>query len=136
MSRKLAREKAMTLIYQMNVNNSNASEVLENFLENNELELSKDDIEYLKNCLEGVENNIQEIDSYIERYLKPGWKMGRIAKVDIAILRLGVYEMLYRKDVPNVVAVNEAIELAKKYSTDESKVFINGVLGNILREIK
>ncbi|QCX32697.1 transcription antitermination factor NusB [Caloramator sp. E03] len=136
MSRKLARETAMTLIYQMNVNNSNASEVLESFIENSELELSKDDVEYLKNCLEGVENRKKEIDGYIERYLKPGWKMGRIAKVDLAILRLGVYEMLYREDVPNVVAVNEAIELAKKYSTDESRVFINGVLGNILREIK
>lgn len=136
MSRKTARETAMTLIYQMEINNSKANEIFQSFIENNDLDISKEDCEYIKECLDGVENSRDIIDSYIEKYLKPGWKIGRISKVDLAILRLGIYEMLYREDVPNVVAVNEAIELAKKYSTEDSKAFINGILGNVIREIK
>lgn len=136
MSRKLARETAMTLIYQMDLSNSKASEVLDNFFENNDTELEKDDIDYIKSCVLGVEENLQMVNSYIEKYLKSGWKIGRVSKVDLAILRLGIYEMLLREDVPPIVAVNEAVEIAKKYSTEESKAFINGILGNIIREIK
>ncbi|SKA81985.1 NusB antitermination factor [Caloramator quimbayensis] len=136
MSRKLARETAMTLIYQMDLNNSKASEVLDNFFENNDTEFESDDVEYIKSCVSGVEENLNMVNSYIEKYLKSGWKIGRISKVDLAILRLGIYEMLLRDDVPPKVAVNEAVEIAKKYSTEESKAFINGILGNIIREIK
>lgn len=136
MSRKLARETAMTLIYQMDVNGSKAKEVLESFFDNTELELKKDEIEYIKSCVSGVEENITYINNYIERFLKPGWKINRIAKVDLAILRLGIYEMSIRTDIPDNVAINEAIELAKKYGGDESGSFINGILGNVLREIQ
>ncbi|MCX7885206.1 MAG: transcription antitermination factor NusB [Caloramator sp.] len=133
MSRKLAREKAMTLIYQMDLSGSRASEAFNNFLENSDTELTSEDIEYIKSCVDGVEKNLNLINSNIEKYLKPGWKINRIAKVDIAILRLGIYEILFRDDVPDIVAVNEAIELAKKYSTDQSKAFINGILNNVIR---
>lgn len=134
MSRILAREKAMALIYQMDINNTNASEIFKNFNENLEEDLREDEKEYIENCLHGVEQNIKQIDRYIEKYLK-GWRINRVAKVDLAILRLAVYEMLKRNDVPAVVAVNEAIELAKRFGGDESSAFINGVLGNLIKEI-
>ena len=134
MSRKNAREKAMTLLYQMEISQSSAEEVLNDFYENNEIKLSTEDIDYIKDCILGIEKNLKVIDGYIEKYAQ-GWKLNRIAKVDISIMRLAIYEMLNRKDVPNPVAVNEAIELAKKYGTDNSAAFVNGILGKVIEEL-
>jgi N utilization substance protein B len=132
MSRKSAREEAMKLVYQMSMNNSESSEVLENFYENHEETVTEEEKEYIENCVSGIKNKLGQIDEYIEKYSK-GWKINRISKVDLAIMRLAIYEMLERKDVPNAVAVNEAIELAKKYSGEKSSNFINGILGNVIR---
>ncbi|KRQ86832.1 hypothetical protein ABG79_01323 [Caloramator mitchellensis] len=134
MSRKNAREKAMTLLYQMEISQSSAEEVINDFYENNEIKFSNDDIDYIKDCISGIEKNLNIIDGYIEKYAQ-GWKLNRIAKVDISIMRLAIFEMLKREDVPNPVAVNEAIELAKKYGTDNSAAFINGILGKVIEEL-
>ncbi|SEF82241.1 NusB antitermination factor [Caloramator fervidus] len=134
MGRKNAREKAMTLIYQMEITNYTADEIIKDFYENNEVKFSDEDIEYIKDCVYGVERNLNVIDSYIEKYSQ-GWKLNRIAKVDLSIMRLAIYEMLKREDVPNPVAINEAVELAKKYGTDQSPAFINGILGRVIEEL-
>jgi N utilization substance protein B len=78
----------------------------------------------------GTVENLDVIDELIEKNTK-NWSIQRIAKVDLAILRLAIYEMLFRRDIPPVVSVNEAIELGKELSTDESNRFINGVLDNV-----
>jgi N utilization substance protein B len=132
MSRKSAREEVMKLVYQMIMNESDSEELLKSFYENHEEAVGEEEKEYINSCITGIKNNISRIDEYIEKYSK-GWKINRISKVDLAIMRLAIYEMLEREDVPNAVAVNEAIELAKKYSGEKSSNFINGILGNVIR---
>ncbi|EYE89698.1 transcription antitermination protein NusB [Fervidicella metallireducens AeB] len=134
MSRKWAREAAMKVLYQMDVTSIDSKEALDDFEENVEVKFSQEEKEFIFSCVKGTEENITKIDEYIERYSK-GWKINRIAKVDLAIMRLAIYEMLYREDVPNVVAVNEAIELAKKFGGDNSPNFVNGILGNVIKEV-
>jgi N utilization substance protein B len=95
----------------------------------------KRDAEYVDRAFWGVSERLGELDRVIENFLRE-WSVDRINKVDLALMRLSIYEMLCEKDVPLGVAVNEAVELAKEYGTDESPAFINGVLGNVAREIK
>lgn len=135
MSRKTARETAMKLIYQMDMNGETGEEVLASFYENTEDEVSSEDKEYIEGCVTGFEQNREVIDTYISKYSKE-WKISRIAKVDLAIMRLSIYEMMQREDVPDNVSVNEAVELSKKYSSDNSFSFVNGILGNVIKEFK
>ncbi|HEY9475535.1 MAG TPA: transcription antitermination factor NusB [Mycobacteriales bacterium] len=86
---------------------------------------------YAVTLIEGVTRNRQRIDEILRSYAE-GWTLERMPAVDRAILRLGVYELLWCPDVPDAVAINEAVELAKSLSTDESPRFVNGVLGRIL----
>lgn len=134
MGRKLAREAAMKLVYQMQINIVDSQETLNSFFDNSEDKLDENDRKYITECLKGVEENKNVIDGYIEKYSK-SWKVNRISMVDLAIMRLSIYEMLKREDVPNAVAVNEAIELAKKYSGEKSSVFVNGILGKVIEEV-
>ncbi|MCX7951176.1 MAG: transcription antitermination factor NusB [Clostridiales bacterium] len=134
MSRKAARELVMKMIFQMDLSNSTSQEIITMIEEENEIKDLEEQKEYIFDCIKGVETNKSKIDEYIEKYSK-GWKINRIAKVDLAIMRLAIYEMLNREDVPNAVAIDEAIELAKRYGGDNSPAFINGILGNIIKEI-
>jgi len=93
------------------------------------------DAEYIDRAFWGVFERLSELDGVIENFLRD-WTISRINKVDLALMRLSIYEMLCEKDVPIGVAVSEAVELAKIYGTDESPAFINGVLGNVAREIE
>jgi transcription antitermination protein NusB len=134
MSRTVAREMVMKLLYQIDIGKCEPSEVIHDFYENYEgKELGNEEKIYLENCVKGTMELIGVIDEIIERYSKE-WKINRIAKVDLAILRLATYEMMKRDDIPKAVAVNEAIELGKKFGGENSSTFINGILGNILRE--
>ena len=130
MGRIIAREATMKLLYQMEVNSDYSEETIKVFFENNDL--SDDEKDYAEHVIEGVLNNLDTIDENIEKYTKE-WKINRLAKVDLAVLRIAIYEMLFRKDIPIEVCINEAIEICKKYSTDESSRFINGVLGSFVR---
>ena len=96
-------------------------------------ELSQKDQMYLEEKYNKVRNVLDEIDSLINEAAK-GWKTSRMGKVDLTILRLAVYEMNYDPDVPVKVAINEAIEIGKRFGQDESAAFINGILGNIAKE--
>jgi len=93
------------------------------------------DAEYVDRAAWGVLDRLEQIDGVIENFLR-GWEVNRINKVDLALMRLSIYEMLCEPDVPLGASVNEAVELAKEYGADESPAFINGVLGNVARHIK
>jgi N utilization substance protein B len=130
MGRKLAREEAMKLLYQMEMNNDFSRDPLESFLINNTF--SEDEKEYIDYVVSKVIENKGEIDKTIDKYAQ-GWKINRIAKVDLSTLRIAISEILYRDDIPIEVSINEAIEISKKYSTDDSSKFINGVLGSFVK---
>ena len=83
--------------------------------------------------MRGVDEHGAELDGYIEKYAK-GWKFSRIPLVASAIMRVAMYEVLYMPDVPNAAAINEAVEIAKKYETPETVKFINGILGSFSRQ--
>ncbi|MDD6490497.1 MAG: transcription antitermination factor NusB [Clostridia bacterium] len=91
--------------------------------------------EYTRKVVEGVEEHLDEIDTLIEKNLK-GWKKNRISKISLTILRIAVFEMLYMKNIPMSVSINEAVELAKNYATAADGSFVNGVLGSIAKSLK
>ncbi|MCT3398253.1 transcription antitermination factor NusB [Lentilactobacillus hilgardii] len=90
---------------------------------------------YLDELTTGVVDHKEELDNLIEKYLKSGWSINRIAKTDLIILEIALYEMLHVDDLPAKVSINEAIELAKKYSDDRSRKFVNGILSHALEEL-
>ena len=90
-------------------------------------------IEYMKDAISGIEKNKVEIKALIEENLKSNWKLERISKIDLSLLELAIYEIKY-KEVPYKVAINEAVELAKKYGEDNSKTFVNGILASIVKK--
>ncbi|MGN1458281.1 MAG: transcription antitermination factor NusB [Acutalibacteraceae bacterium] len=91
--------------------------------------------DYTRKVVEGVEEHLDEIDALIEKNLK-GWKKNRISKISLTILRIAVFEMLYMKNIPTSVSINEAVELAKNYATAADGSFVNGVLGSIAKSFK
>ena len=134
MSRKKSREKAMDLSFGMELSKESSKEILETFVDNFEGNIKELDLEYIKSVLEGIEENKTEIDSIIEANLQ-NWKIDRIAKINLTILRLAVLEMKYIDDVPGRVALNEAIELTKVYSDEKSVSFVNAVLDKVLKSL-
>jgi N utilization substance protein B len=130
MSRKLARESAMKLLFELNYKMDEYEEVLDTFFEENEL--TPNDKEYISSIVCGTINKINDIDKTIGSFSK-GWKIGRLAKVDLAVIRLAVYEIRYT-DTPVGVVINEAVELPKKYGSEKSGTFINGILASISKE--
>lgn len=130
MARKQAREAAMKLLYQRNFSDEYDMDALNEMM--TELPLDNKDIPYIHDILEGCLEHSKELDAIISKKAV-GWKLDRISKVDISILRLALYEILYRDDIPNSVSINEGVELAKKYGSDKSSSFINGILGTYLR---
>ncbi len=130
MNRKRSRETALELIFQMMINKESSEETIENFIENTDYDISELDLDYIKLILKGIDSNKEKLDMEIEKYMV-NWKLQRISKIDHAILRIGCYEILLLKDVPYKVAINEALELTRKYSDEKSISFINGILDNI-----
>ena len=132
MGRKVAREGAMKLFFQMELTNDYSEEAKSIFLENFEFDESETD--YIEDAYIALIDKKMIIDKYIEDNLE-GWSIYRLSKVDLAVLRIAIYEILYRKDIPVEVSINEAIEITKKYSIHDSFKFINGVLGGFVRSI-
>lgn len=127
MNRAKSREYLLQLVYQMEITGDTPEETFNGFMENNEDKKDNLDLDYIKSALEGIKLNKENIDSKISAQLV-NWKLNRISKVNLAILEVAVYEMLFKEDIPEKVSINEAIELCKKYSDDKSVAFINGVL--------
>ena len=129
MGRRNARKLAFYLLFQYDfVNNGDYEEVKNIFLTVNSDDIAENDREYIISKTDGTMSHLVEIDELLGTYAK-GWSVDRMSKVDKAILRLAVYEIKY---APDGVGENEAVELAKTYSSDEAPAFINGILGQIL----
>lgn len=133
MGRKQAREGAMKLIYQMDLNDNFSDEVMRVFFEN--FDFDENEEKYIVESINTIKNNLEDIDFHIKENLE-SWSIHRLAKVDLAALRISIYEILYRKDIPTEVSINEAIEIVKKYSNNDSFKFVNGVLGGFVKSIK
>ena len=135
MNRVKSREYLLQLAYQMEITSETALETFNSFMENEDI--SKDDLDlaYIKLGLLGIEENKEKLDSLIESQLVK-WKLNRISKVNLSILRISTYEILFAEDVPGKVSINEAIELCKKYSDNKSVSFINGVLDKVYKNIQ
>jgi len=129
--RTKAREYVLQMLYQLDITQGNWQEILESFCANNERQdLSGELKDFSAQLLGGVVSHLQEIDKKISKYAA-NWQLERMAFVDRNIMRLGCFELLFRQDIPPKVAINEAVELAKKYSGLESGKFVNAILDQI-----
>lgn len=133
MKRKETREEAVKIAYCMDVNKDFNKSLPNQYVEH--FELQEMDLEYLNKTICDMIDNLETIDKHITENSKD-WKIGRIAKVDLAILRIAISEILYDDSIPSSVSINEAVEISKKYSNDDSHKFINGILGTVVRDIK
>ena len=145
MVRNTAREIAVHLSYELSFTDKTAEELLDQrltaaafaeFAEEEDLYRETPNAKqaaYIRRLVQGVDEHGAELDGYIEKYAK-GWKFSRIPLVASAIMRVAMYEVLYMPDVPNAAAINEAVEIAKKYETPETVKFINGILGSFSRQ--
>lgn len=133
MKRTETREQAFRLIYSSQIQKDMDEEQINIFIEENNL--GEEEAEYIKNIFYGIKDNKEEIEKLISSNLKEKWSMDRISKIDLSILKLAIFELVYSK-LPYKVAINEAVELAKKYGEDSSKSFVNGVLASIVKEKK
>ena len=143
MTRRLARRHAFSLVYQLPFFQETTVETLAQAKKWYYEDLDNDPdqtrpkgkhADYIDRVVWGVFDRLAELDGVIENFLR-GWDIDRINRIDLAIMRLAIYEMLCEKDVPHGTAVNEAVEIAKEFGADESPSFVNGVLGNISRSI-
>ncbi|MBE3573929.1 MAG: transcription antitermination factor NusB [Firmicutes bacterium] len=134
MSRRLARELALKVLFQMDVGRVTADTAWRVLLEDEEQPYPEGAIPFARELVEGVRTHLSRLDHLLQQH-SVGWSLARMPNVDRNILRMAVYELCYRPDIPANVSINEAIELAKRYSEPESGRFINGVLGALSREI-
>lgn len=132
MNRSLAREKAFKLLYSIEIQHEESDEQANLYIENNDITDEKIK-EYILDVINGVKKNEENIKKLISDNLKAEWQIERISKINIALLKLATYEIIY-KQIPYKVAINEAIELAKKYGEDSSHSFINGILASIVKD--
>ena len=130
MTRKDARENCFKLLFEYEVQKLTAEEALDLFYE------LTDDVEgqvdYINETVKTAIANIEKIDSVIEEFSKD-WKISRLAKVTLAVLRVGICEILYMDDIADSIAINEAVEIAKKYNDEKSGKFVNGILSSVYK---
>lgn len=133
MSRRIARENAYKLVFEyLFYNQPNQTSLELMLLDSN---LTEDDKQYIIKTYEGIASKKDELISLIEMNSK-GFRIDRIFKPDLSAMLIAVYELKYGENVPPAVAISEAVELVKKYSTDKSYSFVNGVLASVYKEIK
>ena len=131
-ARTKARKRAVDALFAADLRNLSATEQLQGAEQHSPERDSQTEIfEYASQCVSGVEANRVEIDETLSTYAQ-GWSLERMPALDRAILRLATWEILFNDSIPDAVAIDEAIELAKEYSTENSAGFINGVLGKIV----
>lgn len=133
MNRSKVREETFKLLYSLQLmDDVDLEEQIDLFISENEI-TDNDAVDYIKNVINGVKKNEDEIVKQIEENIKKDWTISRISKIDLALLKLGIFEILYSK-IPYKVVVNEVVELAKKYGDDSSKGFVNGVLASVIKK--
>ena len=132
MQRTAMRELAFKLIYGIEVQKENTEEQLELFAQENEIK-DENALKYLRDIKEGLEEHKEEIDNLISNNLKENWSLNRISKINLSLIKIAIFEMVYQK-LPYKVAINEVVELAKKYADESAPVFINGILASVVKE--
>lgn len=131
MSRRLAREAAFKIIFQINVGNNEPQKALERAFRGSNFDSKSR--EFIREIVEGVQEKKEDIDQLIRKFLVD-WSFERLANVDQNILRLAVFEIVYRPDIPPVTSINEAIDLTRSYQGEKSASFINGLLDRVMCE--
>lgn len=131
MSRRKSREQAFALLFEKNFNDQPVEELAVGAAEARDIEVDA----FTMELAAGAEAKVEELDALIETYSHK-WSKNRMSRVALAVLRLAAFEMLYVEDTPQEVAINEAVELAKRYGGEEDGSFVNGVLGGIARREK
>ena len=135
MNRTAIREQAFKLIYSLELQKQeDLQEAIQLYLESNNIS-DKMAKTYMEDAVFGIEKHKKEITEKIKENLMPVWNIDRVSKVNLAILKLAIYEIQY-KDLPFKVVINEAVELAKKYGEESSKKFVNGILASVVKEGK
>lgn len=133
MKRTAIREVAFKLIYSQEIQKSeDIQEQIDLYKEANDLTDENASI-YIVDVMNGIKLNQVEIEELIEKNLKSDWKMERISKIDLSLLKLAIYEINYKK-IPYKIIINEVVELAKKYGGEQSQKFVNGMLASIVKE--
>ena len=147
MTRTNAREIAVHMVFGLHYPDTSVSEMFDIRMDQEYYACLKDvdevyaerpnekQMQYIRSVVSGVQEKQEELDAYIEKYAV-GWKLNRIAKISRSIMEVAIYEMLYVADVPSGAAINEAVELCKKYDEEETAAFVNGILGNIAKEVE
>ena len=147
MTRSNAREIACHLVFEMNFNNVTAGEALQTLMEESyyptlktesDVYAEKPDsrqLAYLTDVVQGVQARREDLEGYITKY-SVGWTLGRIARMAVAIMEVCMYEALYVDDAPVSAAINEAVELTRKYEDEDVVSFVNGILGGFAREME
>ena len=130
-SRYKMREQAFILCFESLFSDADIDELADNAGDARDEFLS----DYAINCVKGIKEHQDQIDEKIASNLKSGWKISRISKVSLAIMRVAIYEMMYLEDIPVSVSINEAVELSKKYAAEDDTAFINGVLGAVAKAL-
>ena len=134
MKRSAIRELTFRLIYSLEIQKvEDLEEQIELYIQCNDIE-DDDAKEYIKDSILGIKENNIEIQGLIEKNLKADWKIDRISKIYLSLLKIAIYEIKY-KEIPYKVAINESLELAKKYGEETSKNFINGILASVVKEM-
>ncbi len=131
--RRQAREIVLKILYQIEVSGENPTTVLDSFWERNQ-NVNVSVKEFASDLAKGILEKYGELDDIIKQKLK-NWRFDRVAVIDKNILRMGIFEILYRDDIPNSVSINEAIEIAKKYGDKDSSRFVNGILDKVSKSM-
>ncbi len=141
MKRQDLRKYAFLITFGRSLSFDSPEEALTNYLESFKEDYEKEngkfsenDLMFVKDIIMGINKNIEKIDDVIKIYAKD-YDISRISKVALAALRVSIYEILFRDDIPNKVSVNEAVEIVKMYDDDKTKKFVNGILGNFIKEL-
>ena len=132
--RRKAREYALQMLFQWDITHDNIDQVAATFFQN-QPEESEIVVEFARQLVMNTVEHVEQIDEFIRRHAEH-WRLDRMATVDRNILRLAVQEFLYDKETPKTVVINEAIEIARRFSAQESPLFINGVLDSIKKELE
>src|SRR6185503_10190844 len=132
--RRKAREYALQMLFQWDITHDDIDQVISTFFQN-QPEESADVADFARRLVMGAVEHVERIDELIRRHAEH-WRLDRMATVDRNLLRLAIQEFLHSKDIPKTVVINEAIEIARRFSSQESPQFINGVLDSIKKELE
>lgn len=132
-TRSEARDAAFTVVFQLSFHSDDMDIIFDELLQARPE--SEQNLGYIRAVVEGVNEHNDEFEEIISKHLRSGWTLSRISRVSVAIMKMAMYEMKFMDDVPARVAINEAVELAKRYGDEGDSTFVNGLLGSVYKEM-